>query len=107
MVSGNILLIPNVSSGNTVMIFCMGMISMSFSTHVCFPPARWHRYNTPGSRRALPESSSTLTTRGWNAGILVMSMPNSHTVSNGALMTTSCLERKGGFMFFPLRIFAQ
>ena len=37
-------------------------------------------------------------------GILVMSMLNAHTVSNGALMTTSCLERNGGFMLFPQRI---
>ena len=33
-----------------------------------------------------------------------MSMLNVHTVSNGALMITSCLERNGGFMLFPQRI---
>src|SRR5690348_17730629 len=35
-----IMLIPNVSSGKTVTIFCSGIISMSFSMHVCFPPER-------------------------------------------------------------------
>src|SRR5215469_10908257 len=73
----------------------MGRISMSFSTHVCFPPERWHWYETPASRKAFPESKSTLTTRGWNSGIFVMSMLNAHTASNRALMMTACVERIG------------
>ena len=50
--------------GSTVRIFCMGSISMSFSTQLCFPPERWHLHETPASREAFPESKSTLTTRG-------------------------------------------
>src|SRR5262249_56644547 len=52
---------------------------------------------------AFPSSRSTLTTRGWNSGILVRSMPNDHTASNGALMMISCLDRNGGRITIPRR----
>jgi hypothetical protein len=50
------------------------------------------RFNTGGSRDDFPAIRSTLTTRGWNSGMLVRSMLSAHTASNGALMTTSCLD---------------
>src|SRR5215472_18041629 len=76
--------------------FCSGIISMSLSIQVCFPP-----YEAPGSRRALPERRPTLTTRGWNSVIFVRSMLNDHTASKGALMMTSCLDRNGGCKILP------
>src|SRR5215472_17601932 len=45
----------NVSSGKTVTIFCSGIISMSLSIQVCFPP-----YEAPGSLRALPRKKIDL-----------------------------------------------
>src|ERR1700756_3020237 len=56
----------------------------------------------PASREALPEIKSTFQTRGWNSEILLGSMLNAQTASNGELITTSCFERNGGLTLPPL-----